>query len=114
MDNGFQKSYLFFSLLLILFSMGISGCADQSTVHNSGVEKLRPSDGIPMVFVPSGEFHMGSLPSDGANDSTTPYPNEFPQHKVTISAFWLDKLEVSNRIKEPAHENLHSSQENIQ
>ena len=39
---------------------------------------------------------MGSLPTDGTNNIGIPYPNEFPQHEVSVDALWLDKLEVSN------------------
>jgi serine/threonine-protein kinase len=40
----------------------------------------------PMVFVPAGEFTMGS------ND----YSDEKPPHTVYLDAFWIDKFEVTN------------------
>lgn len=43
--------------------------------------------GAPMVFVPAGDFLMGS------NDTSD---NEKPQHTVYLDAFWIDKYEVSN------------------
>ncbi len=52
----------------------------------------RPSDGMVMVYVPGGTFLMGSDPAqdpDAASD-------EFPQHEVTLSPYWLDKTEVTN------------------
>jgi serine/threonine-protein kinase len=43
------------------------------------------------VFVPAGSFLMGSAEGDplASND-------EFPQHTVTLDAFWLDQTEVTN------------------
>ncbi len=51
----------------------------------------RPADGAEMVYVPAGEFQMGS-----AEDDPSPYAGEKPQHTVTLDAFWIDKHEVTN------------------
>lgn len=40
-----------------------------------------------MIFVPSGNFLMGSEISDR---------NQRPQHKVFLDAFWIDQTEVTN------------------
>ena len=47
----------------------------------------RPADGMGMVYVPAGEFQMGS--TEGDND-------EAPVHTVALDAFWLDHTEVTN------------------
>ena len=44
-------------------------------------------DGMQMVFVPAGEFIMGS--EDGAGD-------ESPVHTVYLDAYWIDLTEVTN------------------
>lgn len=44
-------------------------------------------DGVEMVFVPAGCFVMGS------DDS--PFSNERPAHEVCLSAFWIDRYEVT-------------------
>jgi formylglycine-generating enzyme required for sulfatase activity len=44
-----------------------------------------------MVYVPAGEFIMGSAASDGVAQD-----DEKPQHKVYLDAFWIDKTEVTN------------------
>jgi formylglycine-generating enzyme required for sulfatase activity len=44
-----------------------------------------------MVFVPAGEFLMGS--SDADKDAGS---DEKPQHTVYLDAFWIDKYEVTN------------------
>ena len=43
-----------------------------------------------MVYVPAGEFTMGSDPGEG--DS-----NEEPEHTVYLDAYYIDKYEVTNR-----------------
>jgi hypothetical protein len=47
-------------------------------------------DGAPMVLIPAGEFWIGSPDGEGDKD-------EHPRHKVALSAFYLDKYEVTNR-----------------
>jgi formylglycine-generating enzyme required for sulfatase activity len=47
----------------------------------------RPADGMSMLFVPEGEFEMGS--NDGDSD-------ERPVHKVYLDAYWIDRTEVTN------------------
>jgi formylglycine-generating enzyme required for sulfatase activity len=51
----------------------------------------RPADAAEMVFVPAGEFLMGSADSD-----TLARDDEKPQHTVYVEAFWVDKYEVTN------------------
>ncbi|HIE25056.1 MAG TPA: hypothetical protein EYP74_03545 [Anaerolineales bacterium] len=55
----------------------------------AGTERVSPVDGMVQVFVPAGSFRMGALDADAS-------PDEKPDHQVTLSAFWLDKLEVTN------------------
>lgn len=44
-------------------------------------------DGMTMLYVPAGQFSMGS--EDGDSD-------EKPVHTVTLDAFWIDRTEVTN------------------
>lgn len=46
-------------------------------------------DGMPQVFIPQGTFRMGGMDARRA-------PDEVPVHEVTIDAFWMDQLEVTN------------------
>jgi formylglycine-generating enzyme required for sulfatase activity len=43
------------------------------------------------IFIPPGEFLMGSTESDKYATS-----DEKPQHKVTLDGYWMDKTEVTN------------------
>ncbi len=50
-----------------------------------------PSDGPPgMVWIPGGEFTMGS------DSSELTWPDESPAHRVHIDPFWIDATEVTN------------------
>ena len=44
---------------------------------------------MPQVHIPAGIFHMGGMDVRRA-------PNEIPDHDVTLDAFWMDQLEVTN------------------
>ena len=52
-----------------------------------GSTQVSSVDSMDMVYVPAGDFLMGS--NDGADD-------EKPQQKVNLDAFWIDKTEVIN------------------
>ena len=46
-------------------------------------------DGMPQVYIPMGTFRMGGMDARRA-------PDEVPVHEVTLDAFWMDQLEVTN------------------
>jgi serine/threonine-protein kinase len=52
-------------------------------------QRVSPVDGMPQVYIPAGTFRMGGLDVRRA-------PNEIPEHDVTLDAFWMDQLEVTN------------------
>jgi formylglycine-generating enzyme required for sulfatase activity len=52
---------------------------------------VRPTDGMEMVFVPAGDFLMGSTEANHDAEG-----DEVPQHSVYLDAFWIDKTEVTN------------------
>ena len=49
--------------------------------------RIRESDGMVMVYVPAGEFQMGS--ENGPRD-------EEPVHTAALDDFWMDQMEVTN------------------
>jgi eukaryotic-like serine/threonine-protein kinase len=51
------------------------------------VIETRPADGMVMVYIPEGEFTMGSNVGEA---------NEQPPHTVYLDAYWIDKTEVTN------------------
>ena len=96
--------------LLILLMFVLSGCGGDEKIPVEE-EVLEPTDemeileelpkeeentiDIPegMVFVPAGDFLMGSDPD---KDPMADPLDELPQHKVYLDAFFIDKFEVSN------------------
>ncbi|MCB9421366.1 MAG: SUMF1/EgtB/PvdO family nonheme iron enzyme [Ardenticatenaceae bacterium] len=48
-------------------------------------------DGMVMLYVPAGDFIMGSN-----KDDYLAKPDEFPQHQVYLDALWIDQTEVTN------------------
>jgi eukaryotic-like serine/threonine-protein kinase len=51
--------------------------------------RVSPVDGMPQVYIPAGTFHMGGFDVRAA-------PDEFPSRQVTLDAYWMDQLEVTN------------------
>ena len=71
-----KKRFMSAIILLCVFSVGISVCAEPEA----------PPDG--MVLIPAGEFEMGS------NDAEA-HAYEQPVHTVYVDAFYMDKYEVT-------------------
>ena len=58
-----------------------------------GTTMVSEVDGMTMVYVPAGEFLMGSVEGVGNDD-------EHPQHTVYLDAYWIDQTEVTNAMYE--------------
>ncbi len=56
-----------------------------------GSSQISPSDGMKLLYVPAGDFLMGSSDAD-----VLAQPDEKPQHTVYLDAFWIDQTVVSN------------------
>ncbi len=54
-----------------------------------GIPRIRLADGMEMVYIPAGEFLMGSADDPRAS------LNEKPQHTVPLEAYWIDRTEVT-------------------
>ena len=67
--------------------------AAPSAAANPVAPKVVAGDGVngpsDMVWVPGGEFLMGS-------DHELARPNERPTHKVAVTGFWMDRTHVTN------------------
>lgn len=82
---------LAFATILLLTSCGKSGADGPnraSAVANGPVEIFTAS-GVPMIYLPGGEFSMGSTQGN---------PDEAPVHKVQVSAFLIDEFEVTHEL----------------
>jgi len=65
-----------------------------------GSTLISPLDGMVMVYVPAGDFLMGSSDQQIATVQvmcpSCDISDESPQHKVYLDAFWIDRTEVTN------------------
>jgi len=93
----------FHRLLICVLVLGVvmSGCASiQSTPSVDGITtiakadltgfgdtKVSSQDHMTLVYVPAGEFLMGT---------TTGLTDERPLHKVDLDAYWVDQTEITN------------------
>ena len=75
--------------IMLLFSAAPLPCAAGATGGQSGIGIFKePETGIELVFIPGGEFPMGS--SGGRED-------EGPPHRVKVRSFYLGRYEVTQR-----------------
>jgi len=78
--NYLNQTFLFF--ILISYKVG---------AQNNYVQKVpQTEENIPMAFIPSGSFKMGSPKSEIGH-----FADEGPQHEVKIDAFWIGKYEIT-------------------
>lgn len=57
-----------------------------------GASQVSPADGMPLRYVPAGEFIMGAAITD-----THAIFSEQPQHSVYLEAFWIDQTVVDDQ-----------------
>jgi formylglycine-generating enzyme required for sulfatase activity len=73
-------------LLVVLFTLIvllIASCRPMT--------RTRQMDGMTEIYIPAGDFLMGSSTNDTLAES-----DEFPQHTVRLDAYWIDQHEVTN------------------
>jgi len=76
--NKSVSSLTTISLCILLFGCTNNKISDDRSIFES------------MVLIPSGTFTMG-----GKSESA--YRNEFPRHEVSVSSFYMDITEVTNK-----------------
>jgi formylglycine-generating enzyme required for sulfatase activity len=100
-----MKRIIPFSLVVVLLIF--SGCFWSREKLSSGTTSVRQTDGMIMVYIPSGKFRMGNTEDDidSAFDLCTHYwdhceidrfYDEMPQHTVVLDNLWMDQTEVTN------------------
>ncbi len=53
--------------------------------------QIRSIDKMELIYIPSGEFFMGSITNDPLAEK-----DEWPRHPVFVDSFWIDKTEITN------------------
>lgn len=85
-----------------MYRLGLSGALfllSLCLVRCSPEPQIQTKDGGEMVLIPAGEFLMGGEKADLEGFAPSIYLNyeaEYPRHQVKLSAFYLDKYEVTN------------------
>ncbi len=69
---------------------------DATATASIGSSRVIEIDGMVQVYVPAGEFTMGTDDADAKKTIAggRAYP-EVPVHKVTLDGYWIDKFEVT-------------------
>lgn len=75
------------SLLILAFGVNYLKTIMSSLSLDIGSTMISEKDGMTMMYIPAGEFTMGS--NTGKDD-------ENPVHQVYLDAFWIDQTEVTN------------------
>ncbi len=71
-------------IAIVLAAVALAGLALLTARQMSSTPPSPPG----MVWVPGGEFVMGSVEAE--------YPDAQPRHRVVVNGFWMDKTEVTN------------------
>ena len=91
----------------LLCAIALCGCISNAT-PSLGDTRTRSTDGMVMVYVPAGEFDMGSedIEVDMALEMCNTYYEggclrewfevEQPKHAMVLDEFWIDRIEVTN------------------
>ena len=84
-----------FLLPMVLICLGAAALGQKA-----GESRVNPKDGAVMVFVPAGEFLMGSADTEkvwlGKNSpGAEALAAEQPQHSIKLDGYWIYKLEVT-------------------
>jgi len=81
-------------IIALLFSLFGGSCVAKNVPSDTktpapgiGSTMVSEKDGMVLVYIPAGEFPMGS---DNGNS------DEKPVHKVDLDSFWIDRTEVTN------------------
>ena len=100
-----KPSVLITFSILALFVCACHDPIESPLVGTLPIETITtPKDNAVMVYVPAGEFLMGTSDAEIEHykeifplRDTARYDNERPQRTVYLDAFYIDKFEVTNR-----------------
>jgi formylglycine-generating enzyme required for sulfatase activity/tRNA A-37 threonylcarbamoyl transferase component Bud32 len=77
-----------FAKPLLALTSQVVGSPALGNLSISTIAPMTGKDGMTLLYVPAGKFTMGSADSLKSNEK--------PEHQVDLSAFWIDRIEVTN------------------
>lgn len=77
------------SVRLLIFGLAAFGVTFYLSRPKNREVSHPPLNPVGMVWIPGGEFTMGT-------DSKLGWPDEKPAHRVRVDGFWIDETEVTN------------------
>ncbi len=89
-----------FVLALIFFVLALGACAKKEEPQQQAQEATPAAPAAPavtpgeMVLIPAGEYIIGTNEKQDPTDKTKPN-FAYPEHKVKLKAFYIDKYEVT-------------------
>jgi formylglycine-generating enzyme required for sulfatase activity len=88
-----MRRFLLLALFMFLLLLTLNGCGgvEETPAPAVGATRVAEVDGMVGVYVPAGDFLMGSGEEDGEAAA-----DEKPQRTVYLDAFWMDRTEVTN------------------
>lgn len=87
MNHRLNRS-LTVATLLVVLAMALGACTSTPALTlGIGSTQVSDKDGMTLLYVPAGEFTMGS---------NSDHADEKPVHTVYLDAFWIDQTEVTN------------------
>jgi eukaryotic-like serine/threonine-protein kinase len=112
MKHPQSRLFIAAAILLAACAVQVAPVAPTQAVPQLGDVRTRAADGMPMLYVPSGEFTMGSdreMAAFGrrlcwdacgdlaiANCRAAAFYDEQPAHVVWLRSLWIDRTEVTN------------------
>jgi len=86
-----------YALALILVGLALGACGKKEEAQPQAEQapavqtpKITPGE---MVLIPAGEYTIGTKEKKDADGKIS---DAYPEHKVKLDAFWIDKYEVTN------------------
>ena len=91
-----RKANCVLALILVVLALGACGKKEEAQPQTAApaVEKPKVVPGE-MVLIPAGEYIIGTNEPDPENKKA--FSNAYPEHKVKLAAFWIDKYEVTGK-----------------
>ncbi|MBZ5497263.1 MAG: formylglycine-generating enzyme family protein [Acidobacteriia bacterium] len=95
-----RKTIYVLALILVVLALGACGqkqeAQPQAQQAAAVPEKPKVIPGE-MVLIPAGEYTIGTNEKDPGDPAKKDFTNAYPEHKVKLPAFWIDKYETTGK-----------------